>query len=394
MVIGIYIESYETGGVDSVILNKIKYWPKNDKFIIFYNKEYREINKILKPELKDKVKFIKLNILTIESICHRFKLNNIKIFIRLLGMMAKYFFFIINFLNAIKILNENKIENLFIHNGGYPGGLSTIPFALAFYLKKKKKSKYIIHSLPLKISYLNFFYEYLSDKLLSNFTELIFVSKFSSALMFSRRFLNCKHKIIFNGSRIPDFKIKIKKNSITTFIYVGRINKEKGILFILKNFEELLKNKIDKFNIILCGKISNEVLIQMKYFLKNSLLKNKIKYYGFIKNKFVQKKISNADYLILPSIQIENLSMSVIESFSVGVPVIASNVGAIKEICGKNNANILFNPESNNDFRKKIIKIINEDIKKRVYKKKIINNIFLKKFTALEMSKKYSLLMN
>ena len=344
MAIGIYIESYETGGVDSVIANKIKYWPKNDKFIIFYNEEYREINKILKPELKDKVKFIKLNIFTIESICHRFKLNNIKIFIRLLGVMAKYFFFIINFLNAIKILNENKIENLFIHNGGYPGGLSTIPFALAFYLKKKKKSQYIIHSLPLKISYLNFFYEYLSDKLLSNFTELIFVSKFSSALMFSRRYLNCKHKIIFNGSRIPDFKIKIKKNSITTFIYVGR--------------------------------------------------KNKIKYYGFIKNKFVQKKISNADYLILPSIQIENLSMSVIESFSVGVPVIASNVGAIKEICGKNNANILFNPESNNDFRKKIIRIINEDIKKRLYKKKIINNIFLKKFTALGMSKKYSLLIN
>jgi len=394
MVIGIYVESYETGGVDSVILNKIKYWPKNDKFIIFYNEEYREINKILKPELKDKVKFIKLNIYTIESICHRFKLNNIKIFIRLLGVVAKYFFFIINFLNAIKILNKNKIESLFIHNGGYPGGLSTIPFALAFYLKKKKKSKYVIHSLPLKISYLNFFYEYLSDKLLSNFTQLIFVSKFSSALMFKRRYLNCNPKIIFNGSRIPDFKIKIKKNSITTFIYVGRINREKGILFILKNFEELLKNKINKFNIILCGKISNEVRIQMKYFLKNSLLKNKIKYYGFIKNKFVQKKISNADYLILPSLQIENLSMSVIESFSVGVPVIASNVGAIKEICGKNNANILFNPESSNDFRKKIIKIINEDIKKRIYKKKIINNIFLKKFTAVRMSKKYSLLIN
>ena len=394
MVIGIYIESYETGGVDSVIANKIKYWPKNDKFIIFYNEEYREINKILKPELRDKVKFIKLNIFTIESICHRFKLNNIKIFIRLLGIVAKYFFFIINFLNAIKILNENKIENLFIHNGGYPGGLSTIPFALAFYLKKKKKCQYIIHSFPLKISYLNFFYEYFSDKLLSNFKKLIFVSKFSSALMLARRYLNCKYKIIFNGSRIPDFKIKIKKNSITNFIYVGRINKEKGILFILKNFEELLKNKIDKFNIILYGKISNEVRIQMKYFLNNSLLKNKIKYYGFIKNKFVQKKISNADYLILPSIQIENLSMSAIESFSVGVPVIASNVGAIKEICGKNNANILFDPGSGNDFRKKIIKIINEDIKKRVYKKRIINKIFLKKFTALVMSKKYSLLIN
>jgi glycosyltransferase involved in cell wall biosynthesis len=152
-----------------------------------------------------------------------------------------------------------------------------------------------------------------------------------------------------------------------------------------------------------------EQLTEEKTFITDSLSEKKItlpKNSIILKNEFnefqccigyidiVEKNICNADYLFLPSIQIENLSMSVIESFSVGVPVIASNVGAIKEICGKNNVNILFNPESVNDFRKKIIKIINEDIKKRAYKKKIVNNIFLKKFTALKMSKKYSLLIN
>ena len=393
MAIGIYLESYETGGVDSVIANKIKYWPRKDEFIIFYNAEFKGIDKILKYELNNKTKFIRLNIFTVESIIRRYKLHNIKIIIRFIGILAKYFLFIINFFIAIQVFNKHKIENLFIHNGGYPGGLSTIPFALAFYLKKKK-CLYIIHSIPMRISFINFFYEYLSDKLLSNFVQLIFVSKFSSKLMFIRRYVSCKYKIILNGSRIIKYKKNKIRNTITNFIYVGRINQEKGILFILKNFEELVKNKIKNFNIILYGEISEEVKTQMKYYLNNSLIKKNIKYHGFLKNKFVANKISNADYLILPSLNVENLSMSVIESFSVGVPVIASNVGAIKEICGNNNANVFFNPKSHNDFKKKITEIVNENKKNRFNKKKIVNNIFLDKFTATNMSKNYFSLIN
>ena len=45
--------------------------------------------------------------------------------------------------------------------------------------------------------------------------------------------------------------------------------------------------------------------------------------------------------------------MSAIEAFSVGVPIIASDVGAIRELSGDNNFNLLFKPGSDSDFQKK-----------------------------------------
>ena len=143
MTIAIYIENYVCGGLDSVILNKIKNWPNNDKFIIFYNQDYKQINDILKNELNNRrVDFVNINIFSLEKIYSRLRTNQTKIFIRIAGVFLRYFFFILNFYRILCVLKKYKITELFIHNGGYPGGLSTVPCALAFYIATKKKSKY------------------------------------------------------------------------------------------------------------------------------------------------------------------------------------------------------------------------------------------------------------
>ena len=390
MTIAIYIENYECGGLDTVILNKIKNWPNNDKFIIFYNQDYKQINDILKNELNNRrVDFVNINIFSLEKIYSGLRTNQTKIIIRIAGVFLRYFFFILNFFRILCVLKKYKITELFIHNGGYPGGLSTVPCALAFYMSTKKKSKYIIHSLPLRISLFNFIYEYISDKLISYFCKIIFVSKFSCKLMNLRRLANFQSTIILNGSEIKNFKIKKKNSTITNFFFSGRICREKGILFILKNFESLYANKKIKFKLTLCGKISKEIFKEFKFYINSSKIKNKINYLGFIKNEKIKYQLSKADYLILPSLNIENLSMSAIEAFSVGVPIIASNVGSIKELTGSNNLNSLFKSGSDLDFKKKIIKILRESRKLRLKKRHGVKKKFLSKFTAKKMAKKY-----
>ena len=95
MTIAIYIENYECGGLDAVIVNKIKNWPKNDKFIIFYNKDYKQINDILKNELINyKVDFVNINIFSLEKIYSRLRADQTKIFIRIAGVFIRYYFFI------------------------------------------------------------------------------------------------------------------------------------------------------------------------------------------------------------------------------------------------------------------------------------------------------------
>jgi len=389
MTIAIYIENYECGGLDTVILNKIKYWPKNDRFVIFYNQDYKQIKYILKNELKKyKTDFIKINIFSLEKIYSRFKSFQVKFFIRILSVVIRYYFFIFNFIKILNLLKKYKITKLFIHNGGYPGGLSTVPCVLAFYVLTKKKSKYIIHSLPSKISFFNFIYEYISDKLISNFSKIIFVSKFSCELMNLRRYTNCQSTIILNGSDVKNLTKK-KKSKITNFFFSGRICRQKGILFILKNLEYLYINQKIQFKLTLCGIVSKEISNEFNYYTHLSPIKNKINYLGFISNNKIKHELNKADYLILPSLNIENLSMSAIESFSVGVPIIASDIGAIKELTGNNDLNSLFTPGSDAEFKKIIIKIIGEDPQLRLNKARKVKKIFLSKFTAKKMSKEY-----
>ena len=390
MTIAIYIENYECGGLDTVIVNKIKYWPKNDRFIIFYNQDYKQIENILKNGLKNyKVDFVRINIHSLDKIYSKLRTPKLKNFIRILSVVTRYYFFILNFVKILSVFKKYKIAELFIHNGGYPGALSTVPCVLAFYLLNKKKAKYVIHSLPSKISFFNFIYEFISDKLISNFSKIIFVSKFSCKLMNLRRYTNSKSKIILNGSKLENLKRKRKNSNITNFFFSGRICKEKGILFILRNFENLYINHKIKFKLIICGKVSKEIYKKFKFYIKLSSIRKRINYLGFIKNNKIKQELIKADYLILASLNIENLSMSAIEAFSVGVPIIASDVGAIRELSGDNNFNLLFKPGSDSDFQKKIIKIIRESHKLRFNKSRNVKKFFLSKFKAEKMASQY-----
>jgi glycosyltransferase involved in cell wall biosynthesis len=390
MTIAIYIESYISGGMDTVIVNKIKNWPTKTRFIIFYNKDYEEVKLILIKELKKfKVTFVNINIFSTEKIYKSLDSKWLVFLTRISSVVLRYLFFILNLLKIIKIFKKYNINHIFIHNGGYPGALSTVPCAVGFYMVTKKKSNYVIHSLPYKISFVNFIYEYLSDRLVSYFCKIIFVSKFSCKLMNLRRYINFQSKIILNGAEIKNFKIKRKNLLTTNFFFSGRICEEKGILFILKNFENLYLNKKIKFKLFICGKISKNIFKQFKFYIDASPIKDKIIYLGFVNNERIQYQLSKVDYLILPSLNIENLSMSAIEAFSVGTPIIASNLESIRELVGSNKCNLLFKSGSDLDFKKKILKIINESSKLRLIKRKKVKFFFLNKFSAKNMSKEY-----
>ena len=81
-------------------------------------------------------------------------------------------------------------------------------------------------------------------------------------------------------------------------------------------------------------------------------------------------------YSILPVKWYENLPNVILESFSVGTPVIATNIGSIKYTIKDEITGYLFNYNDSNDLKKVIIKAI--DIKKDDYndlQKNCINEI-------------------
>lgn len=124
---------------------------------------------------------------------------------------------------------------------------------------------------------------------------------------------------------IPNF-ITIKDESIhrtytskiSRCIYVGHVKREKGILDILE-----LAKKLPHIVFEIIGPVSEEI---SRCFIPDNVL-----LYGAMENKKVMEYLKRADIYIFPSYS-EGFSLSMLEAMSVGLPIIATNVGANQEM--------------------------------------------------------------
>ena len=105
------------------------------------------------------------------------------------------------------------------------------------------------------------------------------------------------------------------------FIFVGRIDKLKGVDILLYAWK-LMKSISPE--LVICGTGPLEEWCK-KYVEDNELSSVRIE--GFVPNEKVKKLIAGSKALIFPSQWYEGFPMSIVEAFTVGTPVIASDMG-------------------------------------------------------------------
>ncbi|MEY8337951.1 glycosyltransferase family 4 protein [Lachnospiraceae bacterium 62-35] len=105
------------------------------------------------------------------------------------------------------------------------------------------------------------------------------------------------------------------------YIFAGRLDKLKGIDVLLKAWKMMKKNAP---KLIICGTGPMEEWCK-EFIRKNEL--DSIEINGFIPNKEVKRLIANSKALILPTLWYEGFPMSIVEAYSVGTPVICSDLG-------------------------------------------------------------------
>jgi glycosyltransferase involved in cell wall biosynthesis len=187
--------------------------------------------------------------------------------------------------------------------------------------------------------------------------------------------------IIPNGVDIELFrpsKPLFKKDKFT-ILFVGRLSKEKGINFLIEACKDLKFNY--KLIIVGNGPYKKKMLKQIK---KNKL-QNKIKLIDFIEHKLMPKVYSSADILVMPSIK-EPFGFVALESLSCGTPVIASNIGGMKDII-TDEIGIKVNPANKKELIKAIINIKNRKYLKKLREK--CHNYIIKKYSWKVIIKKY-----
>lgn len=141
--------------------------------------------------------------------------------------------------------------------------------------------------------------------------------------------------------------IKEKLNGRRVLLTAGRLVKRKGVYWFIENvFNKLGKDWI----YIIIGEGPEKARI--KGLIKSLGLENRIKLLGRVSQRDLKIAYNTADFFVAPNIQIkgdmEGFGIVAIESASVGLPVLASNVDGIKDAVsnGKNGVLITPTPES------------------------------------------------
>ena len=160
-----------------------------------------------------------------------------------------------------------------------------------------------------------------------------------------------KNKVI---DVIPNFSEKIedlKSHQDNYYLYFGRISGEKGILELVDIFKDL------KFDLFIIGKGDQEEELKKK--IEN--IKN-ISFLGSKSEKELFSYVEGAKYVMQPSKWYENCPMTVIESFTYGTPVIASDHSGFKDLIEHEKTGYLLDFNNLEDIKKSIVEIDNENV--------------------------------
>tara|TARA_B100000963_G_C22639755_1_gene679794 strand:- start:1630 stop:2745 length:1116 start_codon:yes stop_codon:yes gene_type:complete len=187
------------------------------------------------------------------------------------------------------------------------------------------------------------------------------------------KFLFIKNKLIKEdqcklvpGSGVDTDKfhyIQLTDDKITNFLFIGRMIKDKGINELIDAAKKLREENID-FKLQFLGpcEVQNRTAIS-KIEIMNWEKEGLIEYLG--ETNDVRKFITDTHCVVLPSYR-EGTPKSLLESCSMGRPVLATDVPGCREVVEHGNNGLLCAVENSNDLADKMKEFIEISHKDRI----------------------------
>lgn len=163
-------------------------------------------------------------------------------------------------------------------------------------------------------------------------------------------------------------------------VFAGRLDKLKGVEMMLRTWKLMGENAP---RLIICG--TGPMEKWCKNFIDNNQLTN-IEMTGLISNCKVKKLVASSKALILPTLWYEGFPMSIVEAYSMGTPVICSDLGNAGRIVVNGITGFKFKPNSEIELASAVKRVMKTD-----YIHKTTLEEYLKHYTS---ENNYKMLIN
>lgn len=188
----------------------------------------------------------------------------------------------------------------------------------------------------------------------SNILKRNFVSQ---SIGINKNELKYKTKVIYNGVDSKRFKPGNKKYPKFTLLYVGRMDREKGIDLIIKAVS-ILKQKTNDININVKLIGGGDYLEELKDQATKAGINDLVEFCGQVNNSDLPKYYQMSHVFVLPTRREEGHPMTVSEAYLCGLPVIGTNMGGLSEVIKDKVTGYFINRDDAKDLAEKLDHII------------------------------------
>jgi glycosyltransferase involved in cell wall biosynthesis len=140
-------------------------------------------------------------------------------------------------------------------------------------------------------------------------------------------------------------------------LFMGTVEPRKNVGVLLKAYADLVETRPDAPPLVLAGRMSptGQSIVDQA---NTPPLSGRVRSLGYVSGPARERLFREASIVILPSLD-EGFGMPVLEAMTVGVPVIASNRGAIPEVAG--DAAILVSPDDVGGFSAAMDRVLGDE---------------------------------
>jgi len=173
--------------------------------------------------------------------------------------------------------------------------------------------------------------------------------------------VNKSIEVIYPATNIPKKgERKVLPGEKVNILFVGNLERRKGLDILLRALETMNKQNTD-WQLRVVGETSfNHEYTKICVDLANKFgISKNVSFLGKIEKVNLDKEYKNADIFVLPSFH-EGYGMVIREAASYGLPIIATNVGAIPELVEDGKSAILVEPGDIGGLRNALFRLIKD----------------------------------
>lgn len=173
--------------------------------------------------------------------------------------------------------------------------------------------------------------------------------------------------IIPNGINLEQYRHKRTPGqaSTPTVLYIGRLERRKGVKYLLRAFEVFSHDNPD-VQLIIAGDGPDREKLEL---LAEDLKLHNVKFLGFVSEDLKMQLLSEADIFCSPALFGESFGIVLLEAMATGTVTVAGNNSGYTDVMQDLGALSLVNPEDTAEFARRLHLMLHETELRKLWQK-------------------------